>query len=166
MAFRFRSRTSIIHRHLLIHRIGNDWYKGLTFGHGSRFAPLRPDLDPFLFAIIGEERNGIPLSTISALTQLGLDPWEEAGRLLGLANRDAIERLTDLILKLPSGRYCPAEAQQIAIRLIDVLPRRNIAAGLAETRHVGPLKIVGDKAFWAMCFVLAVVALVITLVNG
>ena len=40
------------------------------------FAPLRPELDQFLFAVVGEERNRIPLSTISALTQLGLDPWQ------------------------------------------------------------------------------------------
>ena len=166
MAFRFWSRTSIAHRHLPIHRIGHGWSDELTFGHGSRFAPLRPDLDPFLFAVIGDERNGIPLSTISALTQLGLDPWEEAGRLSGLAKRDAIERLTELILELPGGRRPQAEAQQIAVRLVDVLPRRNIAAGLAETRHVGPLKIGGDKAFWGMCFILAVVAFAITIANG
>jgi len=138
----------------------------LTFGHGSRFAPLRPDLDPFLFALIGEERNGVPLSTISALTQLGLDPWEEAGRLSGLAKRDAIERLTDLILKLPGGCPPPVEAQQIAVRLVDVLPRRNVAAGLAETRHIMPLKIAGDKTFWAICFVLAAAAFAIMITNG
>jgi hypothetical protein len=165
MAFRFRSRIPIIHQFLLLHQIGHGWCNGLTFGHGSRFAPLRPDLDPFLFAVIGEERDGIPLSTISALTQLGLDPWEEAGRLSGLAKRDAIERLTELILELP-GRRLPAEAQEIAARLIDVLPRRNVAAGLAETRHVGPLKIVGDKAFWTICFVLAVAAFLIMIANG
>jgi hypothetical protein len=138
----------------------------LTFGHGSRFAPLRPDLDPFLFALIGEERNGNSLSTISALTQLGLDPWEEAGRLSGLAKRDAIERLTDLILKLSDGRRPPAEAQQIAVRLVDVLPRRNVAAGLAETRHIRPLKIVGDKTCWVICFVVAAVAFAIMIANG
>jgi hypothetical protein len=42
------------------------------------YAPLRPDLDPFLFAAVGGERNGIPLSMISALTQLGLDPCCQA----------------------------------------------------------------------------------------
>ena len=53
--------------------------------------PLRPDLDKFLFAAVGEEIDGIPLSTISALTRLGLDPRQEAGSdfiaapLLGVA---------------------------------------------------------------------------------
>lgn len=55
------------------------------------FRPLRPDLDNFLFAAVGAENNGVPLSMISALTQLGLDPWEEAGRLSSLARREAAE---------------------------------------------------------------------------
>jgi hypothetical protein len=55
------------------------------------FRPLRADLDKVLFAAVGEEIDGIPLSTISALTRLGLDPWQEAGSdfiaapLLGVA---------------------------------------------------------------------------------
>jgi hypothetical protein len=36
--------------------------------------PLRPDLDQFLFAAVGDEIDGIPLSVISILTRLGLDP--------------------------------------------------------------------------------------------
>jgi hypothetical protein len=68
------------------------------------FAPLRPDLDDFLFAAVGDERNGIPLSMISALTQLGLDPWDEAGRLSALAKQEAVERLTELILRLSAMR--------------------------------------------------------------
>ena len=31
------------------------------------YAPFRPDLNKFLFAAVGEERNGIPLSMMSAL---------------------------------------------------------------------------------------------------
>ena len=65
------------------------------------FAPLRPDLDAFLFAVVGGERNGIPLSTISALTQLDLDPWDEAGRLADLAKGDVVEQLTGLLLRFP-----------------------------------------------------------------
>src|SRR3954470_17816263 len=88
------------------------------------FAPLRPDLDPFLFAVVGGGRNGIPLSMISALTQLGLDPWDEAGRLAGLVKQDAVERLTGLLLRLPGpNRPLEVEAQQIAVVLIDLLPR-------------------------------------------
>ena len=45
------------------------------------FSLLHSDLNDFLFAAIGEEQNGVTLSVVSALTQLGVGPWEEAARL-------------------------------------------------------------------------------------
>jgi len=149
--------------------IGYGWYRTLTLGNGLRplFRPLRPDLDPFLFAMVGEERNGIPLSTISALTQLGLDPWEEAGHLAGLAKGKAIERLTELLLRLPDGGRPPAEeVRQIAIGLIDVLRPSNGVLGFAKPQEPAPLKIVGNKAFWVSCFVLTAVAFFVMFANG
>ena len=91
-----RSQISTIGQYLLRYLIGYGWCRKLSAAMALRplFAPLRPDLDSFLFAVVGGERNGIPLSTISALTQLGLDPWDEAGRLAGLVKQDAVERLT------------------------------------------------------------------------
>ena len=86
------------------------------------FRPLRPDLDRFLFAAVGDEIDGIPLSVISALTRLGLDPWQEAGRLSSLSNREAVEQLARLIAELP-GLFRPLdEAREIADRLIQLLP--------------------------------------------
>jgi len=69
------------------------------------FRPLRPDLDRFLFATVEDEIDGIPLSVISALTRLGLDPWQEAGRISSLSNREAVEQLAWLIAELP-GIFC------------------------------------------------------------
>src|SRR6478609_1915400 len=112
------------------------------------FAPLRPDLDSFLFAVVREEREGIPLSTISALTQLGLDPWNEAGRLAGLAKRDAVEQLTGLLLRLPGpSRPLAEEARQTAVALIDVLPPANGIAKPAGTRDSGLATTSRDRAF-------------------
>jgi hypothetical protein len=124
------------------------------------YAPLRPDLHNFLFAAVGEERNGIPLSMISALAQLDLDPWEEAGRLASLAKQEAVERLTALILRLPDLRRPSSEARQIAVGLIDVLPTHNGGAKPAEqeTRRRKPVTIVPGKAFWLICLALAAAA--------
>src|SRR5215467_11885938 len=81
------------------------------------FRPLRPDLDRFLFATVEDEIDGIPLSVISALTRLGLDPWQEAGRLSSLSNREAVEQLARLIAELP-GLFRPlGEAREIAGRV-------------------------------------------------
>ena len=130
------------------------------------FAPLRPDLDRFLFAVVREERNGIPLSTISALTQLGLDPWDEAGRLAGLAKRDAVEQLTGLLLRLPGpSRPLAEEVRQIAVALIDVLPPANGIAEPARTRGTALATMSRDRAFWVICCVLASIAVVIMLTS-
>ena len=89
------------------------------------FRPLRPDLDRFLFATVGDEIDGVPLSVISALTRLGLDPRQEAERLSSLSNREAVEQLARLIVELP-GLFRPLdEAREIADRLIQLLPRHD-----------------------------------------
>lgn len=89
------------------------------------FRPLRPDLDKFLFATVGVERDGVPLSMVSALTRLGLDPWEEAGRLSSLGKHEAIEQLARLIAELPGDRPALAEAREIAGGLVEQLPKHD-----------------------------------------
>jgi hypothetical protein len=129
------------------------------------FAPLRPDLDPFLFAVVGGGRNGIPLSTISALTQLDLDPWDEAGRLASLAKGDAVEQLTGLLLRLPGpSRPLAEEVRQIAVALIDVLPPASGIAAPAGMQDTGPATS-RDRAFWVICCVLVATAVLIMLMN-
>ena len=78
------------------------------------FRPLRPDLDEFLFATVGDEIDGVPLSVISMLIRLGLDPWEEAGRLSSLNKPEAIEQLAQLVAELPSLPRPLGEAREIA----------------------------------------------------
>jgi hypothetical protein len=124
------------------------------------YEPLRPDLDGFLFAAIGEERNGVPLSMISALTQLGLDPWDEAGRLSSLATRDAVEGLTELLMRLPGTRWHSSEARQIADGLIDLLPKRLSTAGSAVVLGLGRQKIAHAKTLWLVCFLLGTIVII------
>jgi hypothetical protein len=64
----------------------------------------------------------MPLSVISALTRLGLDPWQEAGRLSSLSNREAVEQLERLLAEVPGGSRRREEACKIAGRLIGLLP--------------------------------------------
>jgi hypothetical protein len=130
------------------------------------YAPLRPDLHNFLFAAVGEERNGIPLSMISALAQLGLDPWEEAGRLSSLAKQEAVERLTALILRLPGLRRPSSEARQIAVGLIDVLPTHNDAAKPEKDLHRRKVPTIAPgKGFWVICLALAAAAFLVMLTH-
>ena len=42
---------------------------------------LTPQFDDFLFARINEDSEATPLSVLSVLARLGVDPWEEAAKL-------------------------------------------------------------------------------------
>jgi hypothetical protein len=136
------------------------------------FRPLRPHLDKFLFAKVGDETEGMPLSVISALTRLGLDPWEEAGRLSSLPNREAVEQLARLVAELPESSRPLGEAREIASGLVLLLPEHNSSpASRAQVqfrpryRRLAPM-VPKLSQFWVACFVLAAAALVSALLHG
>jgi hypothetical protein len=58
---------------------------------------MLPEFDSFLFAAVGEERDGIPLSVLSALSRLGLDPRDEAARLSHLTKEAAADQLARML---------------------------------------------------------------------
>ena len=86
-----------------------------VFGHKSEF-------DSFLFAPVGEEKNGMLLSVLSALARLDVDPWQEAATLTKMPAQDATLRLTSLLSSLPSDA-ATVVAPSTVIRLISLLPR-------------------------------------------
>ena len=86
---------------------------------GSR---LEPQFNGFLFAPVGEDRHGMPLSVLSALARNDVDPWEEAAALASLTPEAAIERLASQIAPPPDGPSAHLEPRTIAARLIVLLP--------------------------------------------
>src|ERR1700686_4866110 len=84
----------------------------------------RSDLNPFLFADIGTEANGMTLSVLSVFARRGTDPWTEAGRLAALPKRDAADLLAQMIAGMPRSLWALPEAIVIAVRLIGLLPAR------------------------------------------
>lgn len=93
---------------------------------GSCFTPSQ--YDNFLFAAIGEDRNETPLSVLSALTRLEIDPWQEAARLTQLPRHQAAENISRSLVALPGGRWTASEANTIATRLVELLPQRRNAS--------------------------------------
>ncbi len=59
----------------------------------------------------------MPLSVLSALIRLDIDPWEEAKRLSILPSGIAASALAPIIARLPSGQWQLSETQKIAERL-------------------------------------------------
>ena len=108
----------------------------------ARFSLLHSDLNDFLFAPVGEEQNGVTLSVVSALTRLGLDPWEEAARLTPMPKARAAESLATLIARLPIRRTLSSDDLTISQRLVDLLPaqksapsRRREGAGAGQRKY-------------------------------
>jgi len=86
------------------------------------YAPELPEMDPFLFASVGEEVNGIPLSVLSALARLGVDPRDEAARLSHLTSKAAASQLARMFARLPDRPWTSPEIRRIASRLVELLP--------------------------------------------
>jgi len=94
----------------------------------ARFSLLHSDLNNFLFASVGDESNGMPLSVISAMTRLGVDPWDEAARLAALPKALAAEALAPMIARLSIGRLPRSDDLAVARRLAGLLPMAEHAA--------------------------------------
>lgn len=85
-------------------------------------APIRAGFNDFLASPVGEDRNGMQLSLLSALVRLDLDPWDEAARLAHMPRGSAVKALGDMIARLPAGKWESADAARIAARLVARLP--------------------------------------------
>ena len=97
---------------------------------------FRPEFDDFLYAPIGADKSDMPLSVLSALSRLDIDPWEEAAKLSELPTETATQRLASLIARLPGGRWAQTDARAIAGRLIELLPRQSNSKGhVSEKAH-------------------------------
>jgi hypothetical protein len=88
----------------------------------TAYTPVLPEMDSFLFADVGKEVDGIPLSVLSALARLGVDPRDEAARLSRLTSKAAASQLARLFARLPDRPWTPPELRRIAKRLVELLP--------------------------------------------
>src|SRR5271170_479262 len=95
------------------------------------------EFDAFLFAPIGEDRNGLPLSIVSLLGRMDLDPWQEAAHLAGLPAEAASQKLATLLAALSDPSLKQVDAGKAATRLIAQLPGRPAP----DVRLLGPLRV-------------------------
>jgi hypothetical protein len=83
---------------------------------------LGREFDKFLHASIGDD-NGMPLTVLSALARLDVDPWAEAAKLTRLTEPCAIAQLASLLGALRYGSVLCPDPTGIAAPLIALLPR-------------------------------------------
>ena len=123
------------------------------------------EYNAFLFASVGEEKIGMPLTVLTALTRLGQDPWLEAARLADLSKEAALLAFTATIARLPEGDWKAADAGAIAARLLKWLPGKSAKAAPPPARVASPS--VGERmklviAPWMVWGVLVVAILLVT----
>jgi len=96
----------------------------------------------FLFASVGADAAGTDLTVLSALTRLGLDPWQEAAWLADMPREMAATVLAATIARLPPGTWAAAheesEAARIAERLVAALPSHSAPAIPEVDLHADP----------------------------
>jgi hypothetical protein len=85
---------------------------------------LGSEFDAFLFAPLGEDGNGVPLSVISVLARMNLDPWQEAGNLATLPAEAAANRLAVSLDTLTDPILRQANSRALILKLLALLPQR------------------------------------------
>ncbi len=128
----------------------------------AALAPLiGAQFDKFLYAPIGDGRNGTPLSVLSALARLDVDPWQEAASLARMPIDAAATRLTALIVALPDAPTKDVPAMTVAANLVTLLPK---AASFTVNSSDGAFAAVGPQIRFALgaLAILAMIALALS----
>ena len=127
---------------------------------------LGTEFDAFLFASIGEDRNGMRLSVLSALARLELDPWREAAQFVKLPTEAATRRLASLISQLPDGVPRQSDLGLVAARLIALLPHRvPVSIAVPTTRpRIG--RIFNLRTVLCVLIAILLLALIVRWVSG
>lgn len=78
--------------------------------------------DPFLYAMVGKDRNDNSVTVLSTLARLGLEPWEAASDLASLTRDEARIRLGGLLARFSDVPALKDDHLAITHRLIELLP--------------------------------------------
>ena len=76
----------------------------------------------FLYAAVGDDRNGLVLTVLSVFARQNLDPWEEAAELSRLPRESARTKLLAMLEALPAHSSL-ADRTAITARLMPLLPQ-------------------------------------------
>jgi hypothetical protein len=112
--------------------------------------------DRFLYASVGEDRNGNVVTVLSTLARLGVDPWSEAADLSDLTRVDARTRLGALLIRFNDVPALVREHGSITARLLDLLPKTSGRQAVQATvlsvpaiaSRMGPILAILMLIFW------------------
>ncbi len=124
--------------------------------HMVRSAPpsrtLASIYNDFLYAPVGEDKNGVFLTVLSVLARQNVDPWEDAADLSRLPRDNAVQKLISMIMASSGERSTTAELMAVADRVITLLPGRVAPAGRTHEASPGapPLGQHPARARWLL----------------
>jgi hypothetical protein len=127
-------------------------------------APLRTDLDDFLFAPIADDTNGMPLTMITALARSGVDPWVEAADLAVLSRESATQKLILLLAGVPNGPTPGADTEALASRLVALLHTPVKPRAASESASRSPAVVAAPSRRFKLA-IYSVLALVVALLS-
>ncbi len=102
---------------------------------------LSDQFNAFLRSALWLDRDETPLSVLSALARLDVDPWEEAAQLAALPEPSASARLAAMLANLPGGPSIRRDLDAICVRSISLL---SCPAGPAA--HASGLPAIASRA--------------------
>jgi hypothetical protein len=85
----------------------------------------------FLRSALWQDRDETPLSVLSALARLDVDPWEEAAQLAALPEESASAKLAAMLANLPGG---PADRRDLDAHCARSVRLLSFVAGAAQAR--------------------------------
>jgi hypothetical protein len=95
---------------------------GMTMADPNVLNPHPPEFDRFLYASVGEDRNGYVVTVLSTLARLGLDPWKETAELVALGRDAARTRLGTLLARFRDVPTLESDHGRVAGDLSQLLP--------------------------------------------
>ena len=129
----------------------------MTMADPNVLNPHPHEFDRFLYASVGEDRNGYVVTVLSTLARLGLDPWNETAELVALGREAARLRLGKLLARFPDVPTLESDHRRVARDLSQLLPDGSTPSTLkraASTEAVGRPGTTG--AIWAVLAIIFV----------
>lgn len=77
---------------------------------------------PFLYASVGEDRNGSSVTVLSTLARLGMEPWTVAADLASLRLDEARTRLDGILDRFVDVPALRVDHRAVSRQLVDLLP--------------------------------------------
>lgn len=94
----------------------------MTMTEPDGLDPHPPEFERFLYASVGEDRNGYVVTVLSTLARLGLDPWIETSNLVTLGRDAARARLETLLARFRDVPTLASDHGRVARDLSQLLP--------------------------------------------